>query len=327
VQKGDLLFKLDTKSTNAQLSQSKAAVDNAEANLVRATDSSVVQQVTQLEATVKQAQLQYDDAKRSYDRVENLYTADAVSKQQLENAETLLKNAEVQLSSAKDNLNILNEKAAPQTAAIASAQLEQAQAAYETASIQVSDSSVTAPITGVISMRNIDEGEFVGSGIPIFTVINAKTVVIMISVPDTVVEKLHTGQQVPIKITALPDHEFTSIIDTISPAADARTQAYTVKLKLENPDSVIKPGMLAKVTLPIESKENIITVPNEAILVEDAIQYVFIVEAGKVKKIPVTTGLANDKITEVTEGLSEGASIITEGQSFLNDGEKVNIIK
>ncbi len=176
-------------------------------------------------------------------------------------------------------------------------------------------------------MRSIDEGEFVASGIPVLTVINSKTVVITISVPDTIIRKLHTGEQVPMKVTALPVQEFMGIIDTISPAADSRTQAYAVKLRLENPDYVIKPGMLAKVILPIESKENIITVPNEAILVEDAIQYVFIVEDGKVKKTPVSTGLSNDKITEVTEGLKEGAVIITEGQSFLNDGEKVNISK
>ena len=327
VQKGDLLFSLDVKSVNAQLNQSKAAVANAQANLVRASDSSVVQQVTQLEAAVQQTQLQYDDAKRSYERVQTMYTAGAVSKQQLEAAETSLKNAEIQLNSAKDSLNILNEKAAPQTAAIASAQLAQAQAAYESASIQVSDSAVTAPITGVVSMRSIDEGEFVASGMPVFTVINSKTLIITISVPDTVVEKLYTGEQVPMKITALSKSEFTGIIDTISPAADPKTQAYTVKLKLKNPGNEIKPGMLAKVILPLESKEGIIAVPNEAIFVADAIQYVFLVEAGKVKKISVSTGLSNDKITEVTEGLSEGAAIITEGQSFLNDGEKVSIIK
>lgn len=327
VQKGDLLFRLDAKSINAQLNQSKAAVDSAQANLVMAVDSSIAQQVTQLEAAVQQAQLQYDDARRSYERVEKLYAAEAVSKQQLENAETYLKNSEVQLNSGKENLKILKEKAAPQTAAIASAQLSQARAAYAAASIQVNDSTVTAPITGIISMRNIDEGEFVASGMPAFTVINSKTVVITISVPDTVVEKLQTGEQVPINITALSKSEFTGIIDTISPAADPRTQAYTVKLTLENPDNVIKPGMLAKVTLPIESKENIITVPNEAILVENAIQYVFLVEAEKVKKVSVSTGLSNDKITEVTEGLSEGATVITEGQSFLNDGEKVSISK
>lgn len=327
VQKGDLLFSLDTRSANAQLYQSKAAVDSAQANLVMSIDSSIAQQVTQLEAAAQQAQLQYDDAKRSYDRIQSLYSVEAASKQQLENAETYLKNAELQLNTAKGNLKILKEKAAPQTAAIASAQLEQAKAAYEAASVQVSDSTVTAPITGIVSMRNIDEGEFVASGIPVFTVINSSTVAVTLSVPDTVVEKLHAGGLVPVKITALPDREFSGTIDTISPAADPKTQAYTVKLRLDNPGYLIKPGMLAKVLLPLESKEAIITVPNEAILVEDSIQYVYIVESGKVKKTAVSTGLSNDKITEVTNGLSEGAEIITEGQSFLNDGDKVSISK
>ncbi len=325
VKEGDLLFSLDTKSVNAQLRQSKAAVDNAQAGLIMATDSTIAQQVTELKAAVEQAQLQYDDAKRSYDRVQQLYASSAASKKQLEDAGTYLKNSEVQLNSLKENLKIFNERSAPQTAAIASAQLEQAKAAYEAASIQVGDSSVMAPISGVVSMRNIDEGEFVGGGIPVFTVINTDTVMISISVPDTLAEKLHAGDPVPIRITALGEQEFTGIIDTVSPAADPQTMAYTVKIKLENTGNAIKPGMLAKVSMPLDSKENIIIVPNEAILVQDAAQYIYIVEGGKVKKVQVTTGLSNDEFTEIAGGLKEGEPVITEGQSFLNDGENVSM--
>lgn len=325
VKEGDLLFSLDTKSVNAQLRQSKAAVENAQAGLIMATDSTIAQQLTELKASVEQAQLQYDDAKRSYDRVQQLYSSSAASKKQLEDAGTYLKNSEVQLNSLKENLKIFNERSAPQTKAIASAQLEQAKAAYEAASIQVGDSSVIAPISGIISMRNIDEGEFVGGGVPVFTVINTDTVIISISVPDTLAEKLHAGDQVPIRITALRKQELTGNIDTISPAADPLTHAYTVKIKLDNPGNSIKPGMLAKVSMPLDSKENIITVPNEAILVQDAAQYVYIVQSGKVKKIQVTTGLSNDELTEVVEGLKEGDPVITEGQSFLNDGENVSM--
>lgn len=325
VKEGDLLFSLDTKSVNAQLRQSKAAVENAQAGLIMATDSTIAQQLTELKASVEQAQLQYDDAKRSYDRVQQLYASSAASKKQLEDAGTYLKNSEVQLNSLRENLKIFNERSAPQTEAIAAAQLEQAKAAYEAASIQVGDSSVMAPISGIVSMRNIDEGEFVGGGVPVFTVINTDTVLVSIGVPDTLAEKLHVGESVSISITALNGQEFSGTIDTLSPAANPQTQAYTVKIKLENPGNAIKPGMLAKVSMPLDSKENIIVVPNEAILVQDAAQYVYIVQGGKVKKVQVTTGLSNDEFTEVTRGLKEGEPVITEGQSFLNDGENVSM--
>lgn len=323
VRKGDLLFSLDTKSVDAQLKQSKAAVDNAQAGMIMATDSTIAQKVTELTAAVEQAQLQYVDAKRSYDRVKQLYDSSAASKKQLEDADTYLKNSEVQLNSLKENLKIFNERSAPQTAAIASAQLEQAKAAYEAATVQAVDSSIVAPISGVVSMRNIDEGEFVAGGIPVFTVINTETVMVSISVPDTIVEKLNTGDTVPIKITAFSGQEFTGIIETISPAADPQTLAYIVKIKLENTGNVIKPGMLAKASLPLDSKENIVLVPNEAILVQDAAQYIYIVEGGKVKKVQVTTGITNAEFTEITGGLKEGEPVITEGQSFLNDGDSV----
>jgi len=325
VKAGDLLFSLDTKTLNAQLKQSKAAVNNAQAGLTLAKDSTIAQKVTELEAAVEQAQLQYDDAKRSYDRVKQLFDSSAASQKQLEDAVTYLKTSEVQLNSLKENLKIFNERSAPQTEAIASAQLEQAKAAYETASIQVDDSSIIAPISGIVSMCNVDEGEFVAGGISVFTVINTETVIISISVPDTITEKLHAGDPVPIRMTALSGQEFTGVIDTISPAADPQTQAYTVKIKVENPDNAIKPGMLAKVSLPLDSKENTILVPNEALLVQDTAQYIYIVEGGKVKKVQVTTGLSNDEFTEVTGGLKEGEPVITEGQSFLNDGETVSM--
>src|SRR5208283_4855858 len=114
---------------------------------------------------------------------------------------------------------------------------------------------------------------------------------------------------------------------TVSPAADPRTQGYSVKVRITAPGDAVRPGMLARVSFPVDSRSGIVVVPNQALVSDSGVQNVYVVEDGVVKKLAVQTGISDEAVTEVTAGLAEGALVITEGQSFLNEGEKVTISK
>lgn len=325
VEKGQTLFTLETKDADALYKQSQANLDAANANLKRTGGSALSQQVLQAESALKQAQVQYDDAKRLYDKTKALYEGDAASRQQLDDAESRYKSAGIQLGAAGDNLKLLREKAGPQSVDVASAQVEQAQASVEQAAIQLENTVINSPISGVVSIRNVEAGELVSSSIPAFTVINTKILLLEISIPDKMLGKVSKGQTVPVRISALGNKNLDGIIDTVSPSTDARTQFYTVKVKLDNPDGTVKPGMFARVLLPAEKKENVLTVPNEAVVIENGVQYVYTVVDGRIKKKSVNIGLSNDKITEIIKNLNENETVITEGQAFLNDGDAVSV--
>lgn len=325
VEKGQVLFTLESGDLEAQLQQQQANLEVSEANLAKTEGSSYDQQILQAEQTVQNKQITFADAKKKYDLNQQLYDAGVISKLNLDDFQKQYESAEVDLQAAQDNLKLLKEKSGPDSVSVAEAQVNQAAAGVNYASEQLKNTVITAPISGTVSVRNVDEGEIISGSTAALTIIDADTMIAEISVPDKMVDKVKQGQIIPLKINALDNKTVEGVVDYISPNADSKSQAYTVKILLEAADE-LKSGMFARVSLPEAQKENVLTVPNEAIKIENSVSVVYIVAEGSVKKVMVTTGLANDKFTEIIAGLNAGDEVITEGQIFLNEGEKVNIL-
>jgi multidrug resistance efflux pump len=327
VRRGQVLFTLESKDSEAQARQARAALESARANLTRTSDSSLSSQLIQAQAAVKQAQVQFDDARDFADRVQKLFDQGTASRQQRDDAKAKADGAGIALDTAKQNLSLLQDKAGPQSTGLASTQVDQAQAAADLAESQLSNSVIVSPITGVVATRSVDPGELVAPGTPAFVVIDVSSVTADASVDEGMVQRIHPGERVPVSAESTGPQPLTGIVDTISPAADPRTQGYAVKIRIDNPGDALRPGMLARVSFPVESRTSVLSVPNQALVTDSGVQYVYVVQNGVVKKAAVQTGISDDAVTEVTSGVSEGAMVITEGQSFLNEGERVTISK
>ena len=326
VKVGDLLFTLETKDLQAQLRQQQSSLELSKANLVKTASSGLEQQILNAGQSLQKAQTAYNDAKDNYDKMKQLFDADAISKQDFTNIETKYNSAQDDLSFAKNNYELLKEKSGPESVDIASAQLNQAKAGVDSMSVQLDNSEIRSPISGIVSARNVDKGEIVSSAGASFTIIDTTTLMVSVDVSDKMVGKITKGQTIPVKISAMGNEAVNGVVDNISPSSDDRTQLYTIKIKIENSKNELKPGMFARAALPAESRENVLVVQNSAVKTENNVQYVYIVAEGKIKKVVVETGLSNDKVTEIKKPLKEGDLVITEGQTFLNDGEKVNVV-
>lgn len=326
VEKGQVLFTLESGDLQAQLQQQQANLDASKANLAKTEGSAYDQQLIQAEQTLQTKQMTYDDAKKKYDLNKQLFDGGAISKISLDDFQKQYASAEVDLKAAQDNLNLLKEKSGPESVSVASAQVNQAAAGVNYASEQLKNTVITSPISGIVSARNVDEGEIVSSATSALTIIDTTTMIAEISVPDKMVDKVQKGQTVPVIINALDSETVEGVVDYISPDADNKSQAYTIKVLVQSTDD-LKSGMFARVRLPEAKKVNILSVPNEAIKIENAVSVVYTVAESAVKKVIVTTGLSDDEFTEVVSGLKAGDEVITEGQIFLNDGEKVNVVK
>jgi len=329
VRRGDVLFTLEANDNEAQVRQARAALESAKANLTRTSDSSLSSQVIQAQAAVKQAQVQYDDAKDIYERTQKLFTDGTASRQQLDSMKAKLDSAGIALDTARQNLSLIQDRGGPQSTGVASTQVDQAQATADLAESQLRNTVITSPITGLVATRNVDPGELVSSAVPAFVIIDVSSMTAETSVEESMVEKIHKGQTVPISVDAAGGESVRGIVDTISPAADPRTQGYVVKVKIANPAATLKPGMFARVSFPVENRENVVVVPNSAVVTETGVDYVYAVvqsDGGTVvKKTAVRTGISDEAVTEIASGLETGMLVVTEGQSFLNDGEKVAV--
>ena len=194
VSRGQVLFTLEANDYEAQYRQAKAALESARANLTRTSDSSLSSQVLQAQSAVRQAQVQHDEAKDYFDRTQKMFDDGTVSRQQLDSARARFQSADIGLSTAKDNLALIQDKGGPQSTGVASTQVEQAQASLDLAKSQLDNAVITSPITGVVSARNVDAGELVSSSVPAFVVIDTKTVSAEASVSQDMVQKIPKGR-------------------------------------------------------------------------------------------------------------------------------------
>lgn len=325
VNKGDVLFTIDNKEAVAQFNQSQASLASSNASLNRTMDASYQESINQYETTIQQKQLAYDDAKNTYDKNKTLYEQGVVTKQDFDTSETKLKTATIDLEAAKRNLETFKEKSNPQAVQVAAAAVAQSEKALELNKIQLDNYSVTSPISGTVSVKNVNEGELTSSSASAYTIINTDTLVAEVNVSDKMMAKLHVGDSIQFKVDAMGDKSFSGIINSISPTLDSKTQFYTVKINIDNSDGALKSGMFAKIYLTSEKKENVVLVDNNAIVIDSGVPFIYTVSDNVIKKKNVTTGVSNDKVTEVTANLTEGENIITEGQTFLSEGQKVNI--
>lgn len=325
---GQVLLTLDTSELNAQLQQQQAALASANANLIKTSGASSAQPIIAQEQQLSKDQITYNDALDAYNKNQQLYAAGAISKQDLDNSKSKLDTASVSLKADQDNLDLQKQQIGPQSVQAAVAQVDQSQASVNYVRTQMSNSTVTAPISGVVSAKNADVGAIASGTVGTVTIINTSALIVQITVPDKVVGKLQVGQTVPVIVGAAGDSTINGAIDTISPDVDSKNNSYIIKVKIDNSNGSLKAGMFAKVSIPDQQNNNAVVVPNEALKVENGVKYLYTVESSKIKRVVVKTGIANDKITEITtDSIKAGTEIITEGQSLLTDGEKVNVVK
>ena len=327
VSAGQTLFTLETTDYAAQLEQSQAGLSAASANLERTSDSGFTQQLLQAEQMLGKLQIQYNTVKESYDRTQTLYSAEAVSKKELDDVKSQYDAITIDLKNAEDNLNLLKSKSGPQATKAAEAAVEQAQAAVSAVQNQIDNATITAPIAGVVSEKAVEVGQFASGQSGSVTVIDYSNLIAEINVPDKMLAQIKVGQSVQVDINALPDKKIVGVIDNISPNTSSKNNFYVVKVKIDNSNDDIKSGMFAKISLSAENKSNILMVPNETIKMENGVNYLYTVVNGEVKKISVETGISNEKFTEITSSIEEGLDVITEGQNLLSDGEKVNLVE
>ncbi|MDD3654095.1 MAG: efflux RND transporter periplasmic adaptor subunit [Desulfotomaculaceae bacterium] len=247
------------------------------------------------QAAVENAQINYDLSAKSYERARALLTSSALSQADFDNIEGQYLKAQAALNSAQ-------------------ATLEKAQIAYN-------DTIIKAPFKGYITARNINPGELAGTQTPVVAMANLEQVVVRGTVSETLINSLKINQVVKVKVPALSS-SFDGKIINISPAFESQTRAYPVKVLIDNPDHLLKPGMFAEITIPDNGLSGLI-IPKETILQENDKKYVFKLEKDIVKKTIIETGPGDDKSVMITAGLDEGDIIVASEVASFQDGQKV----
>ncbi|MHB8077604.1 HlyD family secretion protein [Desulfosporosinus fructosivorans] len=249
VKKGDTLISLDSKDIEAQITQAQAGVNTAEANLAKMQSGARPEQIAQAQATVDSAKTSYLNVKNTYERNQQLLVAGGISQSQMESSETQLAVAQAQYNSAQSQLDILTKGETQETINIAQAQVQQAQAALDLVKTQLAYGTITSPVSGIVSAKNINIGELASPGVILVSVVNVDSLYIKASLPEGLMKSVKVGQAVIVKVTEIPDKEFPGEVSFMDSVIDSRSRSVLVKINLNNPDSILKPGMLAEIGL------------------------------------------------------------------------------
>lgn len=330
VAEGQELCRLDASDFEAQYRQAKAALDSAQAGLTRTSDSGREQQTLQAKSASDQARIAYDEAKKAYDRMKRLYDAGSVSRQQFEEVEARFKAAGIQRDAADSGLALVQDKAGSQANEIAAGQVEQARAQVDLARSQLDGATVTSPIAGRISYRGVEAGEFIGTSTLAFVVIDESEVIAEAGLSERVVGSVRKGLPMQIVVPAVADGasgsgRIVGRVDSVSPAADPRTMLYALRLLVPNPDGRLKGGMLARVRVPLETRRAALLAPERSTFSENGSDFVMVAKDGTVARRRVSLGESDGASVEILDGLAEGELVVTAGQEFLGDGDRVSV--
>lgn len=205
--------------------------------------------------------------------------------------------------------------------------LAQAQAAERISFENLKNASLKSPTNGVIGRRSIEIGQNVAPGITVLELLKIEDIFVRISVPENEINRIKKNQEATITIPALSSEEHIAIVETVGVSASLISKTYEVKLRMKNPDFIIRPGMVCDITLNTSAQNSAVIIPFNAVIQKDNQKIVFVYDK-KTKtaqqRIIGTGGFRNDEI-EVLEGLKTGDELIVYGQHKLTHNQSVAV--
>ena len=316
VNEGDTIAVLDDqdiqnsiKTATAQLEVNEKQVNPAE------------QQLNSTQTSLEKLKINVDDAQRNYDREKALFDAGAVSQSELDASEKTLNTSKADYNSGQANIEI--SKASIESA---KASVEAQKVNIEKLQNDLNNVVIKAPISGVISEKNVNVGQIINQGAVLAKINDISYVFATIQVPQEKINDIKVGK--PAEVT-LEDNNtvHNGTLDSIDLSGDSTLRVFNCKIKMENSNKELLPGEYAKVNFSnTENNNKVITIPVSSLAGSEGDYYVFINDNGVASKVSVDIGDADENNVEIISGVKEGDEIICTNMSSFKDGCKIDVI-
>lgn len=300
VKSGDTLITLETKTLNVQLQQAEAALQQAQAAAQSAKNQ------------VDQAKINLDSAQKDYDRNKALFDSQAISQSTLDGYTSKLEIAQKQY-----------ELASGPAQAQAQAAINTAEANINNINVQLENATITSPINGVVTNRNINPGEVASPGVSLLTIADTSVLKLKGTISQDAVPLLKTGQDIDVSIDVYPGKVFKGQISNIGPVAVSTGKYFPIEISINNTGD-IKAGLSAHVSIGLTSEEGIV-VPASAVVQNNGQSYVFVIKDKVASKRNVEIGLTSDTEIEILKGLDAGEQVATTNLNSLFDKMPVSV--
>ncbi|HXV64983.1 MAG TPA: efflux RND transporter periplasmic adaptor subunit [Vicinamibacteria bacterium] len=246
-----------------------------------------------LDAALAEADAEFQAAEADFNKTTELFSRQAVPRQDLIEATSLFKRAEARVAQAK---------------------------------LRVERSIIRAPVSGVAVSREVEPGEVIAPGSRITVLHQVDKLKAVAGIPENDIVYFSSGSGAAIEIDAYPAREFRGRIFFLGPAATGQNRTFPIEVEVDNKTAELRPGMIVRLSLVRRVFEEAIVVPRDAVLERDEGSVAFVLDGERARERPVTTGPSESGKIVVVEGLSVGEELIVRGHRNLIDGQRVRVV-
>ena len=299
VEAGQVLARLERSTVDAQLNVSENSAEAARRNL-------------------REIEVRLADARRTLERNRSLVERKLVAQSVLDSSEAEVAALSARLAAARSEVDV-------------------AMAQVGLGKQELADLEIRAPFKGVVISKDAQPGEMVspmsaGGGFTrtgVATIVDMDSREVEVDVNESYINRVSAGQKVECVLDAYPDLKIPAHVISIVPTADRQKATVRVRIGLDQLDPRILPDMGIKVSFFEDGAQpalkNAMLVPANAIVTEGEASYAWVVRDGKVEKRAVKIGAAKDGQVPVTDGLTDGESIVVDAPKRLRDGAAVEL--
>lgn len=245
----------------------------------------------QLKAEAQRARALRDQRRSTWERVKSIVDQGAGAPQDLDDAVAALKVAEANLALAETRLD---------------------------------KTRITAPFAGLAGKRLVSPGAFLRGGTPITQLAQIDKLRVTFAVPERILGSMTLGAAVAVSTPAFPDVHLQGIVDVIEPELDPSTRTVGIVALVDNPGSILRPGMSATIAVVLQERAEALTVPSDAVFVEGGQAFVYVIQPDSmVTRTALVLGTRLPAVVEVLEGLEVGQQVVKAGHQKLYEGAKV----
>lgn len=295
----DVAAKVDGRLEKVYVREGDAVVKGQVLAILEQTDTDADLIIAQ--GAYLDAQTNLRKAETDLKRYEQLYKSGAVSAQTVDDYRFGRDNAAAKLESARGTLQGMESKS--------------------------SGTVLTAPADGIVAKRYYQEGYFAKAGTPIIAVADISKLKSVIHIPEGQISGVNIGNEAVISVPAYVDKKISGKITRIAPVADLPSHTFEAEVSVDNTQG-LRAGVYANVALVALPKENVLTIPLNAIVMRDDQQTVYVADdEGIVQRRVLNIGYTNDTVAEVISGVTEQDLVVVEGHHKLREGSKINMEK
>ena len=337
VKKDQPLAQLRLDALKIQRAAAVADLDLRTQELAEMENGSLPEEIDQAKAKVQGAKALMDYRQSRLKRFRELVERKATSTDELQDAASASDQAVALYLETRKAYDLVVAGPRDEKVAQAKARVEVAKEEVNRIDDQIRKHTIVSPFDGYVVAEHTEVGQWISQADPVAEVVEVGQVEIAIALLEDYVANLQLGQKVRVEIGAIKDSSFDGTVTQIVPQADVKSRSFPVKVRVENQtvdgQPLIKPGMLARVTLPVGAPASALMVPKDAIVLGGPSAVIYVVAPGKDKTTPSTArlvsvqlGVVDENLIQVKGEVKPGEQVVYQGNERLFPGQPIAIL-